>query len=122
MGVFRKNLLGKSADAKIEAVFGHRVNKVLALFQREKKKIGVKIMSNTEVNKKETFEEMTTNKNRLLTERQSAAYIGISYESLKRSVRWLGKIPFYRVNKRISYRIKDLDEFMEQCRVPAKQN
>jgi hypothetical protein len=29
--------LGKSADAKIEAVFGHRVNKVLALFRRDKK-------------------------------------------------------------------------------------
>ncbi len=79
-------------------------------------------MSNTEVNKNETFEEMTTNKNRLLTERQASAYIGISYESLKRSVRWLGKIPFYRVNKRISYRVRDLDEFMELCRVPAKQN
>jgi excisionase family DNA binding protein len=60
------------------------------------------------------------NKNRLLTEKQASAYIGISYESLKRSIRWNGKIPFYRVNKRISYRVRDLDEFMEQCRVPAK--
>jgi hypothetical protein len=75
-------------------------------------------MSNT----KETNVKIDTSldKNRLLTERQASAYIGISYESLKRSVRWLGKIAFYRVNKRISYRVKDLDEFMEQCRVPAK--
>jgi hypothetical protein len=106
------------AEAKIEAVFGHWVNKVLAFFRREKKKIGVKIMS--KINKNETVEELTANKNRLLTERLAAAYIGISYESLKRSVRWLGKIPFYRVNKRISYRVRDLDEFMEACRVPAK--
>jgi hypothetical protein len=77
-------------------------------------------MSNTRLNKKETFEEMTANKNRLLTERQASDYIGVSYESLKRSIRWLGKIPFYRVNKRISYRVRDLDEFLEQCRVPAK--
>ncbi len=66
--------------------------------------------------------DQSLDKNRLLTERQASAYIGLSYESLKRSVRWLGKIPFYRVNKRISYRVRDLDEFMEQCRVPAKQN
>jgi hypothetical protein len=64
--------------------------------------------------------DTTLDKNRLLSERAASAYIGISYESLKRSVRWLGKIPFYRVNKRISYRVRDLDEFMEACRVPAK--
>jgi hypothetical protein len=29
--------LGISAEAKIEAVFGHWVNKVLAFFRREKK-------------------------------------------------------------------------------------
>jgi hypothetical protein len=75
-------------------------------------------MSNT----KETNVKIDTSldKNRFLTERQASAYIGISYESLKRSVRWLGKIAFYRINKRISYRVRDLDEFMEQCRVPAK--
>lgn len=64
--------------------------------------------------------DTTLDKNRLLSERAASVYIGISYESLKRSVRWLGKIPFYRVNKRISYRVRDLDEFMEACRVPAK--
>ncbi len=37
MGVFIKYLLGKSITAKIEAVFGHWVNKVLAFFQRDKK-------------------------------------------------------------------------------------
>ncbi len=74
-------------------------------------------MNNTKEAK--TNIDTSLDKNRLLTERQASAYIGISYESLKRSVRWLGKIPFYRVNKRISYRVRDLDEFMEQCRVPA---
>jgi hypothetical protein len=39
LGVFRNNLLGKSADAKIEAVFGHWVNKVLAFFPARQKRI-----------------------------------------------------------------------------------
>ncbi len=60
------------------------------------------------------------NKNRLVTERVAAAYIGISYESLKRSIRWNRRIPYYKVNKRVSYRVADLDMFLEQCRVSAE--
>jgi hypothetical protein len=60
------------------------------------------------------------NKNRLVTERVAAAYIGISYESLKRSIRWNSRIPYYKVNKRVSYRVADLDEFLKKCRVLAK--
>jgi hypothetical protein len=63
---------------------------------------------------------LETNKNRLVSEKIAAAIIGVSYETLKRSIRWQKRIPFYRVNKRISYRISDLEEFLQQCRVPAK--
>jgi hypothetical protein len=38
MGVFRKDLLGVSAEEEIQAVFGHWVNKVLAFFRRDKKR------------------------------------------------------------------------------------
>jgi hypothetical protein len=75
-------------------------------------------MNNTKEVK--TNVEGMTNKNRLVTERVAASIIGVSYESLKRSIRWTGRIPFYRVNKRISYKVSDLEEFLQQCRVPAK--
>ncbi len=75
-------------------------------------------MTKTKVIKNETGEKL--NKNRLITERDAAAYIGISYESLKRSIRWNRRIPYYKVNKRVSYRVTDLDTFLEQCRVSAE--
>jgi hypothetical protein len=78
-----------------------------------------KLFMNTTKEVKTNVEGMT-NKNRLVTERVAASIIGVSYESLKRSIRWTGRIPFYRVNKRISYKISDLEEFLQQCRVPAK--
>ncbi len=78
-------------------------------------------MSNTKAIQNETnIEDLTTNKNRLVTEKQAAKIIGVSYESLKRSIRWNNRIPYYKINKRISYRISDLEEFLQQCRIPAK--
>ncbi len=91
------------------------------IFSGEKKEFGVKIMSNTKSVTSETnIENLTANKNRLVTEKQAAKIIGVSYESLKRSIRWNNRIPYYKVNKRISYRISDLEEFLQQCRIPAK--
>jgi hypothetical protein len=75
-------------------------------------------MTKTKSIKDETGKEI--NKNCLVTERVAAAYIGISYESLKRSIRWNSRIPYYKVNKRVSYRVEDLDIFLEQCRISAK--
>ncbi len=66
------------------------------------------------------LEDLTLNKNRLITERQAAKLIGVSYESLKRSIRWNNRIPYYKVNKRVSYRVLDVLRFLEQCKVPAK--
>jgi hypothetical protein len=121
MGVFRKDLMGVSADEEFQTRFGHWVNKVLAFFPAKKKEFGVKIMSNTKSVTSETnIEGLTANKNRLVTERQAAKIIGVSYESLKRSIRWNNRISYYKVNKRISYRISDLEEFLQQCRIPAK--
>ncbi len=63
---------------------------------------------------------LETNKNRLVTEKVAASILGLSYETLKRSVRWSGRIPYYKMNKRISYRISDLEEFIQKCKIPAK--
>jgi hypothetical protein len=63
---------------------------------------------------------LETNKNRLVTEKIAAAIIGVSYETLKRSIRWQKRIPYYKMNKRISYRISDLEEFIQKCKIPAQ--
>ncbi len=62
---------------------------------------------------------LETNKNRLVSEKIAAAIIGVSYETLKRSIRWQKRIPYYKMNKRISYRISDLEEFIQKCKIPA---
>jgi hypothetical protein len=91
----------------------------------QQKEIGEIIMSKTKAIKDESkvdsnLEDLTLNKNRLITERQAAKLIGVSYESLKRSIRWNNRIPYYKVNKRVSYRVLDVLRFLEQCKVPAK--
>jgi D-ribose pyranose/furanose isomerase RbsD len=101
-------------------MFRHWVNKVLAFFRREKKKKGVKIMSETKETKTNIDTSLETNKNRLVTEKVAASIIGVSYETLKRSIRWQQRIPYYKMNKRISYRISDLEEFIQKCKIPAK--
>ncbi len=63
---------------------------------------------------------LETNKNRLVSEKIAAAIIGVSYETLKRSIRWQKRIPYYKMNKRISYRICDLEDFIQACKIPAK--
>jgi hypothetical protein len=66
------------------------------------------------------IEELISDKNRLVTERVAARILGLSYQSLKRSIRSSGRIPFYRMNSRISYRVLDLEEYIRKCRIPAK--
>ncbi len=72
-------------------------------------------------NIKETnIEDLMTNKNSLVTEKVASRILGLSYQSLKRSIRTSGRIAFYRVNTRIFYRISDLDDYILKCRIPAK--
>ncbi len=67
-----------------------------------------------------SIEDLTLNRNRLVSERACATLVGVSYETMKRSIRWQGRIPFYRVNKRISYKVGDILDYLEKCKVPAK--
>jgi hypothetical protein len=77
-------------------------------------------MSNTKETNVNIDTSLETNKNRLVTEKVAASIIGVSYETLKRSIRWQKRIPYYKMNKRISYRISDLEEFIQKCKIPAK--
>ncbi len=63
------------------------------------------------------IEDLTTNPNRLLTEKQSAKVLNLSYQTLKRALRYNGRIPFYRMNSRISYKASDLLAYLDSCRV-----
>jgi hypothetical protein len=66
------------------------------------------------------IEEIMTDKNKMVTEQIASQIIGIPYQSLKRSIRWKNKITFFKLNGRISYRISDLEEFLERSKIPAK--
>lgn len=52
---------------------------------------------------------------------ETAAYLGVSVRELKR-LRQARRIPFYRLGHRtVSYAIADLDAFLNQCRIPARE-
>ncbi len=70
--------------------------------------------------KETNIEDIITDKNRFINEKEASAMLGITYQRLKRSIRASGSLPFYRMNSRISYRISDLEEYIQKCRVPAK--
>ncbi len=73
-------------------------------------------MNNTKT-KETNIDEIISNPNRLLNEVQAAKVLNLSYQSLKRALRYKGKIPFYRMNSRISYKVSDLLDYVESCRV-----
>ena len=52
----------------------------------------------------------------------AAQYLGTTTRELK-ALRKAKRIPFYRIGHRtVSYAVSDLDEFLERCRVPAKEH
>ncbi len=55
----------------------------------------------------------------LMSEFQAADYLGISYENLKRSLRYNGLISFVKFRKSVRYRKTDLDEYINGHRVSA---
>jgi excisionase family DNA binding protein len=55
----------------------------------------------------------------LLSEKQSAKYLGISYENLKRSIRYKGLISFVKFRKGVRYKRADLDAYINKHRVSA---
>jgi hypothetical protein len=70
-------------------------------------------MNNTETN----IEDLMKDKNRLLNEVQASRLLGVSSETLRQSIRYKGRIPFYRVNSRISYKVSDILNYLEKCKV-----
>jgi hypothetical protein len=78
-------------------------------------------MKNTKTIKNETnLEDLTTDRNRLLNEVQASKLLGVSNQTLRQSIRYKGKIQFFRVNSRISYRAGDILDYLEKCRVAPK--
>jgi predicted site-specific integrase-resolvase len=63
------------------------------------------------------IEDLMKDKNRLLNEVQASRLLGVSSETLRQSIRYKGRIPFFRVNSRISYKVSDVLEYLEKCRV-----
>jgi excisionase family DNA binding protein len=55
----------------------------------------------------------------LLTEKQSADYLNVSYETLRKNIRPKKKISFVRISNSVRYKLSDLDAYIESCRVEA---
>jgi hypothetical protein len=69
-------------------------------------------------NIKETnIEDLMKDKNRLVNEKLASRLLGVSSETLRQSIRYKGRIPFFRVNSRISYKVSDVLAYLEKCRV-----
>jgi hypothetical protein len=69
-------------------------------------------------NVKETnIEDLMKDKNRLVNEKLASRLLGVSSETLRQSIRYKGRIPFFRVNSRISYRVGDILDYLAKCRV-----
>jgi excisionase family DNA binding protein len=62
-------------------------------------------------------EKVNETKVNLLRERQAAQILGISAETLRKSLRYKGLIPFVRFGQTIRYRRTDLDAFIAAHRV-----
>jgi hypothetical protein len=72
-------------------------------------------MSNTKTN--ENIDELIKDKGRLLDEKESSRVLGVSNQTLRQSIRYKKKIPFYKVNNRILYKVADILEYLAVCRV-----
>jgi hypothetical protein len=72
-------------------------------------------MSNTKTI--ENIDDLLKDKSRLLDEKESSRVLGVSNQTLRQSIRYKGKIPFYRVNYRISYKVSDILAYLQSCRV-----
>jgi excisionase family DNA binding protein len=57
----------------------------------------------------------------LLCEQDAAAYLNVSYEKLRKSLRPKKKISFVRISNSVRYKLKDLDSYIEKCRVEAQK-
>ncbi len=77
-------------------------------------------MNNTKIKNETNLEELVTDRNRLLNEKVSAKLLGVSQQTLRQSIRYKGRIQYFKVNSRISYRYGDILDYLEKCKIPAK--
>ncbi len=83
------------------------------MLAHKKQNIEVKIMKNEKTI--ENADEVTG----LLREKAAADYLGISYENLKRSIRYKGLISYVKFRKGVRYKQADLDAYINKHRVSA---
>jgi tagatose-1,6-bisphosphate aldolase non-catalytic subunit AgaZ/GatZ len=75
-------------------------------------------MSNMKTITNETnIEELTRDKNRLLNELQASKLLGVSHQTLRQSIRYKGRIRYYKVNNRVSYKVQDVLDYLEACKI-----
>jgi hypothetical protein len=55
---------------------------------------------------------------RLLNEDEAAVYLSRSVSAMQ-ALRYKREIPFVKIGRRIQYDIKDLDQLIEQGKIPA---
>lgn len=67
----------------------------------------------------EQYDKNTVEIDGLMSELQAADYLGISYENLKRSLRYNGLITYVKFRKSVRYRKEDLDAYINKHRVSA---
>jgi excisionase family DNA binding protein len=69
--------------------------------------------------KVERYDKNTVEIDGLMSEFQAADYLGISYENLKRSLRYNGLITCVKFRKSVRYKKSDLDEYINKHLVSA---
>lgn len=52
--------------------------------------------------------------------KQAAARTGIAPLTLRQKAVYAHEVAFYRVGRRLIFRLSDLEEYMARCRVPAR--
>jgi predicted site-specific integrase-resolvase len=69
--------------------------------------------------KVERYDKSSAEIDGLMSEKQAADFLGISYENLKRSLRYNGLISYVKFRKSVRYRQTDLDAYINKHRVSA---
>ncbi len=79
-------------------------------------------MNETKINSinETNIEDLTRDKNRLFNEVAASKLLGISNQTLRQSIRYKNKIAHYKINGRIFYKLGDISDYPESCRVEPK--
>ncbi len=78
-------------------------------------------MKDTKTIENETnITDLMTDKNRLLSERQTAKILNVSFETLRQSIRSKGKIQYYKINSKVMFRVNDILDYLDRCKVEPK--